>query len=86
VLPPGSRIVLQLVRAEDPNIGFGGIEADARGRFLFEEVAAGSYELMTMVYEPNSRFGGITRQAVTVTDGAVTDVTVTVDLTTSPKP
>jgi len=86
VLPPGARIVLQLARAEEPNFGFGGIEADARGHFLFEGVAAGSYELMTMVYAPSFRFGGVTRQTVTVTDGAVTDVTVNVDLTASPKP
>jgi len=85
-LPSGARIVVQLARIEEPNSGFGGGEVDARGHFLIDGLAAGSYELTVVAYVPNRGRGPTTRQPVSVTDGAVTDVSVILDLAGSPNP
>jgi Carboxypeptidase regulatory-like domain len=84
-LPPGARVMVQLSRAEEPNLGFSGGEVDARGHFLIEGLAAGNYELSVVAYVPNQRGRpSITKQPVTVGDGAATDVTVILDLTPHP--
>ena len=73
MLPSGARIVVQLASIEEPNSGFGGGEVDARG-------------LTVVAYVPNRGRGPTTRQPVSVTDGAVTDVSVILDLAGSPNP
>jgi protocatechuate 3,4-dioxygenase beta subunit len=63
---------------------------DARGQFFMEGVIPGTYELIAAVYVINP--GGpvprgpfrSTKQQVVVTDGAVTNVTVTVNLESTP--
>jgi 5-hydroxyisourate hydrolase-like protein (transthyretin family) len=88
-LPPNTRLSVEARRADDttPNMGFGQRAVDARGRFLFEGLTAGTYQLTVSGYVPNS---GIqvpaTKQLVTVTDGAVSEITLTIDLALSPKP
>jgi protocatechuate 3,4-dioxygenase beta subunit len=85
-LPSGGRILVQLARAEDPNFGFSGTEVDARGRFLIEGLSQGDYELSVFTFLPNApQRPSVTKQAVSVIDGGVTDVTVTLDLTQGPQ-
>jgi hypothetical protein len=59
-------------------------QVDARGRFLIENVSPGAYDLLVNVFSPGTP-GGRGRtpaatQSVTVADGAVTDVAVSIDL------
>ena len=86
-LPPNAHLMAQLITPGDPNNRNRAWDADARGHFLIEGLPAGSYELMVIAYLPESRRRPPTaKQVVTVTDGAVTDVTVTIDLTPAPIP
>jgi len=88
-LPAGARIWVQVTKSAEAELGFGvgSAEADARGRFLLEGLAAGTYDLTVFSSVPNSRTRPpMTKQSVTVTDGAVTELTVTLDLTAPPIP
>jgi 5-hydroxyisourate hydrolase-like protein (transthyretin family) len=80
-LPAGAQLSVELSRPGEKNFGDGRVEVDARGHFLVDGLAAGSYELLVSAYVPNQRRPLMVRQQVTVNDGAVTDVTVTLDLT-----
>jgi len=63
-----------------------GAQADARGQFVIENLAAGTYEVMLQVVSFGGRMPGPPqqqRQTVTVTDGAETPVLFTLNL--SPK-
>ena len=82
-LPPNGDLVVGLNRVGDANWNSGGGTAvDARGHFLIEGLAAGTYELTVSAYVPEWRQRPRTsKQLVTVTDGAATDVILTIDLT-----
>ena len=49
------------------------VQADARGRFIIENLTAGEYEVLVMAIGP----GLSGRQTVTVADGADANVTIT---------
>lgn len=86
-LPPGARLVVNLSKVGDANNtpSGGGTAADARGNFLIEGLAAGTYELTVYAFDPERRQRPrTTKQLVTVTDGSATDVMVTIDLTAPP--
>jgi len=84
-LPSGGRLLVQLIKPGEANGRMQASLVDARGHFLIEGLAAGNYELVVMAYLPDSRLRTPpVRQVVTVNDGAPTDVTVTVDLATTP--
>jgi hypothetical protein len=95
-LPPSGRLIIELTKAGgDLRPGTGGdlragirpVEADSRGHFLVEGLAAGSYEVRVMAYAPEWRRRPVSaKQLVTVTDGAATDLIVTIDLTPPPGP
>jgi len=86
-LPPSGRLVVSLSKVGDTAPNGGGNEADARGRFLIEGLATGTYELTVSAFIPEWRQGRRqTKQTVTVTDGAATEVLVTLDLTPPKKP
>jgi hypothetical protein len=56
---------------------------DERGNFLIEGVPPGSYEISASVM---GRVRKTVKQPVTLTDGVVTDVRITVDVGTPPNP
>ena len=58
---------------------------DSRGHFVIEGVAAGSYEINVNVYIPGKRVPMV-KQQVSVSDGAVTEVTIPIDLSPDPGP
>lgn len=87
--PPSGQLVITLLKVGDSNwnTNGGGIAADARGHFLIEGLATGVYEVTVSAFIPEWRQRPrITKQLVTVTDGAATDVSVTIDLTPPKKP
>jgi protocatechuate 3,4-dioxygenase beta subunit len=86
-LPSGGRLIIQLMKPGEMNGYQQTVNADSRGHFLIEGLAAGSYELRILAYVPESRQRTPSaKQLVTVTDGAATEVTVTIDLAATPGP
>lgn len=85
-LPSGAHLIIQLSKSGAPSRSIEPVSADSRGHFLVEGLAAGDYELRVIAYVPGSRMKEAPRQAVSVTDGAATDVIVTIDLTSTPNP
>jgi hypothetical protein len=85
-LPAGARLIIQPTKPGDPLANLRAATADSRGHFLVEGLAAGNYELRVIAYVPGSRTKESARQAVSVTEGAATDVIVTIDLTPIPNP
>jgi protocatechuate 3,4-dioxygenase beta subunit len=86
MLPAGARFYVQLTKPGSPG-GIAGAEVDSRGHFLIEGLTAGSYELWALAYVPGStKRPPSVKQVVSVTDGAATDVIVTIDLLAIPSP
>lgn len=80
-LPAGARIMVRLARVGEPSQVLRPQEADSRGHFIIEGVPAGAYDLFVTTFLPSSRQQPpTTKQSVTVADGVVTEVTVTLDL------
>ena len=86
-LPPNAHFSVWLAKlGEDPytNNSAHGTQVDARGQFVIDGLMPGNYELNAGIFVPNAR--GRTahkKQEVVVTAGAVTNVTVTLDLGSS---
>ena len=84
-LPPEAQIFVRLFRPGETNSNLPFARVDSRGHFLIDSLAAGVYEVQVTIANipaPPRRW----KQEVTVQDGAVSDVVVTVDLGTTPKP
>jgi hypothetical protein len=84
-LPAGSRLMVWLRKTADPDSGFRPYVTDLRGHFLIEGVSAGEYELNVQANSPTGPASS-TKQIITVTDGNVTDVVVSLQLKPSPEP
>ena len=86
-LPPTARLRVIFRRTEDPGSYVAPVEADARGHFRAEGLIPGTYEIVVSVFmnTPPAQQPRIppARQSVVVTNGAVADVTITLQM---PKP
>ena len=85
LLPQGARLFANLMKLGPPMRTIASTAVDARGHFLMEGVPAGVYELMVSVTAAPGLRAVPTRQQITVQDGVVSDVSVTLDLP-QPKP
>lgn len=86
-LPTGARLMIRLMKPEDPSFMVRPGEVDARGRFAVEGVPAGSYDLYANSFIPGSRARPpSSRQSITVTEGSVTEVELVIDLEARPSP
>jgi hypothetical protein len=84
-LPQGGRVVVWIKRLGDTGSNFRSYNLDARGHFLIEGVAAGSYELNVNANIPGRRTPPSAKQPIEVSDGTVNDVVVTLDLKSNPE-
>jgi hypothetical protein len=84
-LPQGGRVVVWIKRLGDTGSNFRPYNLDARGHFLIEGVAAGSYELNVNANIPGRRTPPSAKQPIEVSDGTVNDVVVTLDLKSNPE-
>lgn len=81
---PASRLSLWIVplvtnRTSDKNNGPPSPQLDSRNHFVVDGLAAGTYELNVGVYDPGQyEANKVYKQQVTVTDNAVSDVTITI--------
>jgi hypothetical protein len=83
-LPADTRFRVFVRRTEDPTPGSYGapVEADARGQFRIEGLISGTYDIMVNVLGSRPNIPAA-RQSVIVTNGSVTDVSITIQM---PKP
>lgn len=85
---PGLRFFVRLSKPGDNEARFQQKEVDTRGRFLIENVSPGTYDLHVNASSPGApdargRTPAAT-QSITVADGAVTEVVISIDLAHSP--
>jgi len=84
-LPQGTRVSISLAKAGERSMGFRPPVVDERGRFMIEGVAAGTYELTTIIGMTTQQAPArVFKRTVTVQDGSTTDLTITVDLAVPP--
>jgi len=85
--PPaaGMRFLVRLSKQGEKDFRMPQREVDTRGRFMIEGVPPGTYELYLNAFNPESRERPTSAtQSITVMDGAVTDVLISIDLGHSP--
>jgi Carboxypeptidase regulatory-like domain len=84
LLPPGGRFFITLGKVGSEPSKMMSPDVDVRGNFIAEGLASGNYEVT--VYIPLSNRGlPSSKQLVTVADGSVSEVTITVDLDQNPR-
>ncbi len=86
-LPAGARVVVWIQKPDDDTTRNGRrYGLDSRGHFLIEGVPAGTYELNVNANIPRTHKPPLqARQTVTVTEGTVSNVVVTLDLGSQPE-
>jgi protocatechuate 3,4-dioxygenase beta subunit len=87
-LPPGAQLFVRLAKpGEGPSsFGYRPPQVDARGHFLIEGIAPGVYELSVMLGGGTPAQSRRVKQEVSVQDGVITDVVITLELGTVPQP
>ena len=88
-LPPDARYhVWARPVGSDPRMMYSGSSGmptvDSRGQFVMEGLPSGTYEIHAGVYLTSAKVGYATTKQVVVPAGATVDVTITVDLTSTP--
>lgn len=86
-LPEGNRIFVRLTKINEHSEGLRPPPVDGRGQFLVEGVPPGVYEVLVSIMNNKGpqRLQPVRRE-VNVQNGVVTDVTITVDLGSTPQP
>jgi hypothetical protein len=84
-LMPNTRLSIWLTNLDPNRTGYHSswgdpsVQLDSRKRFVVQGLAAGTYEVNVAVYEPGrSDTNRIYKEQVTVTDNAVTEITITI--------
>ena len=79
-LPPRLQVWLSIPGEEgiNPFAAMAGAQVDSRGHFVIEKLPPGDYEVNASVFTPRGRVK--TKQPVNITDGSVTEVTLTLNL------
>jgi 5-hydroxyisourate hydrolase-like protein (transthyretin family) len=78
-LPAGGGIIVRVQKPGETGSNLQ-ISVDARGHFIIEGLPGGLYELTVIVSLPGAKQRPPVKQQVSLQDGVVTDVTVSVDL------
>jgi hypothetical protein len=81
-IPVGTQIDAAFIRPGSP-LTIAHTRVDARGQFVFERVPPGNYEVGVNAYLQTGRVSA--RQAVVTSNGVVTEITLTLNLTAPPK-
>ncbi len=86
LMPQGARLFARLNKP-GAQVSFGTASVDARGHFLMEGVPAGVYEVVVFLSGvPTSGPQPSVKQEVTLQDNAVTEVSLTLNLSQQPEP
>ncbi|HEY3582056.1 MAG TPA: carboxypeptidase-like regulatory domain-containing protein, partial [Pyrinomonadaceae bacterium] len=81
--PPNTRFFVRITKAGENNSNIRPPQVDARGHFLIEGLPAGVYDVSASMTGAAGRLKPV-KQSVTLIDGVVTDVELTIDLTPAP--
>jgi hypothetical protein len=84
-LPGEAHVMVWIKKVGENSPNFRTYFTDLRGHFLIEGLSAGDYELQVQATVPGRQAPPVT-ESVTVADGTVSDVVVTVDLKPNPTP
>lgn len=84
VLSEGGRMFARLMKPGTPPAQIASSPVDARNQFLLEGIPPGLYEVTVIVTGPNIRTPITAKREVSVQDGVVNQVSVTVDMTPPP--
>ena len=87
-LSPDARLFVRVNKAGETRPNLPAPQVDARGHFMIEGMPAGTYDFSVTVISaqtPGTRLP-TARQQVSVADGVVTDVVITLDLSRKPGP
>lgn len=82
--PEGARMFARLIKTGTASVTANAL-VDARGHFLLEGIPSGVYEISISLFVPGTRMQSVGKQQVTLQDGVVSDVTLTLELP-APKP
>lgn len=85
-LPEGGRMFIRVTKPGTPPTPIGSMMVDARGQFLLEGIPAGVYEVSVMAYAPSMKSQPTSKREVSVQDGVVNEVSLTLDLTPQLQP
>jgi 5-hydroxyisourate hydrolase-like protein (transthyretin family) len=85
-LPADARIFVRLTKPGENASYLRPPQVDARGHFLIEGIPAGMYELSATIFRQNSKPSKPVKRDVSLSDGTITDVTLTIDLATLTNP
>ncbi len=85
-LPPGMQLFVRLTKPGETGMRLQPVQVDARGHFLMEGIPPGQYELSVTVPAPGGTQPRRVKQDVSVQNGIVTDVLLTIDLSAPQKP
>ncbi len=86
-IPDGSRIYVRLAKPGDISFNLMPPPVDARGHFLMEGLPAGVYELSVSIIGGTAKPPRApVKRDISIQDGVVNDVAVTIDLGSTPKP
>jgi len=86
VLPIGARFFIRITKSGQNLSNLRPPQVDARGHFLIEGLPAGTYEVHASVAGvPGIPPQGVMRE-VSVQDGVITDMAITIEMPTPPKP
>ena len=85
-LPEGAQMFVRLTKPYEPPPALRPSAVDSRGHFLMEGIPPGNYEVLVQVFGSNRGAPRTARREVSVQDGIVTDLVITVDLTPPPTP
>lgn len=81
-IPVGTQVDAAFIRPGSP-LTIAHTRVDARGQFVFEKVPPGNYEVGVHAYLQTGRVSA--RQMVVTSNGVVTEITLTLNLTAKPK-
>ena len=81
-IPAGTQVDAAFIRPGSP-LTIAYTRVDARGQFVFERVPPGNYEVGVNAYLQTGRVSA--RQMVATSNGVVTEITLTLNLTAKPK-
>ena len=81
-IPAGTQVDAAFIRPGSP-LTIAHTRVDARGQFVFERVPPGNYEVGVNAYLQTGRLSA--RQMVAISNGVVTEITLTLNLTGKPK-
>src|SRR5262249_52738994 len=84
-LPPGAQFVVRVAKPGDNYSYVRPPAVDARGHFMMEGLPTGTYEVTALVMGTNFKQPQPVKRTVTLTDGIITDIAITIDMGGQPQ-